>query len=75
MIGGLNTKMPPPPIWDTQPDGSGGAGRSDLEGQRSRVEALERKMSSVASMPFLMELLPPLDTHVKALRGTETQHF
>ena len=65
MRGGLNTKMLTP-VWDKVPDGLGGerGSTSDLEGQRSRVEAGERKMSSVASTPFFMELLPPLDTHI-----------
>lgn len=35
-------------------------GKADLEGQRSRFEAREKKMSSVALMPFFMELLPQL---------------
>lgn len=39
MRGGLNTKMVPP-VWDREPDGLGDErrGKSDLEGQRSRVE-------------------------------------
>lgn len=35
------------------------AAKSDLEGQRSRFKARENKMSSVALMPFFMELLLP----------------
>lgn len=38
-------------------------GKSDLEGQRSRVETGERKMSSVALTPFFMKLPLPLHTH------------
>lgn len=55
-----------PPVWDRGPDGLKGkrGAKSDLEGQRSRVEAVERKMSSVASVPFFMEPPPPLDTCV-----------
>lgn len=39
-------------------------GNSNLEGQRSRVEAGERKMSSVALVAFFKELLPLLETHI-----------
>ncbi len=68
MRGGLNTKMLPPFGTESLMDGEGReGGKSDLEGQRLRVEAGERKMSSVASTPFFMELLPPLDTNIKAL--------
>lgn len=65
MRSGLNTKMLPPfgtgglMDWKRR-----GGAKSDLEGQRSRVEAVERKMSSVASVPFFMEPPPPLDTCV-----------
>lgn len=66
-----------PPIWDREPDEWGEereGGGSDLEGQRSRVEAGERKMSSVASTPFFMELLPPLDTNISTLHMETDTH-
>lgn len=65
MRSGLNTMMLPP-IWtEGLMDWRGDGGvKSDLDGQRSRVEAVERKMSSVASTPFFMELLPPLDAYM-----------
>lgn len=56
---------PPPFGTERLMDGEGRkGGKSDLEGQRLKVEAGERKMSSVASTPFFMELLPPLDTNI-----------
>lgn len=56
-----------PPVWYREPDGLEGreGARSDLEGQRSRVDALKRKMSSVASVLFFTELLPPQNTYCR----------
>ena len=65
MRGGLGTKMLPPFGTGSLMDGDEReGGKSDLEGQRSRVEAGEKQMSSVASMQFFMELLMPLNTYI-----------
>lgn len=75
MRGGLNTKMLP--LFGTQRlmDGEGKEGGNyDLEGQRSRVEAGEGKMSSVASTPFFTELLPPLDKYKHYTGGCTNTH-